>query len=260
MASSKTAEREARAARDRLRRYNARQAVYTHKVKRRLRDNVVSIVVGVVVVALAAFTQVLYFTSGPGVPPAPAPTASTDPVDEGANVGDVPDPALAESRIWTGELALNDVALGIELDGGAAPQAVASFVQGVNEGYYTGKTCHRLVDEVAFLVQCGSLTGDGATDPSYAFGPIENVPADDIYPAGTIAMARADSPYSNGRQFFIVYEDTELPGTTGGYTVFGTVTSGLDQLIEKIASQGVVDGAHDGAPVIATTITRVSVN
>src|SRR5690554_6766152 len=49
--ASKTAERDARAARDRLRRYNARQAVHAHKVRRRLRDNVIWIVVAVLVIA-----------------------------------------------------------------------------------------------------------------------------------------------------------------------------------------------------------------
>jgi hypothetical protein len=36
------------------------------------------------------------------------------------------------------------------------------------------------------------------------------------------------------------------------------VTSGLDQLIEQIASKGVADGVHDGAPVVSTTISSVT--
>lgn len=261
MAPSKTAEREARAARDRLRRYNARQQVHAHKTRRRLRDNVTWIVVAVVTIALATATQVLYFTAGPGVPP-PAPTETSDPTDEGSNVGDVPPPSLAEARTWTGELALNDVALGIELDGAAAPQAVSAFLQDVQQGYYTGKTCHRLTDGGFFVLQCGSLDGSGGGDPEFSYGPIENAPADDVYPAGTIAMARASGDaYSNGHQFFIVYEDTTIPSdAAGGYTVVGTVTTGLDQLIEQIASKGVADTDGDGPPVVATTITRVSLN
>src|SRR5690606_34601729 len=116
VAPSKTAERDARAARDRLRRYNARQAVHAHKVRRRLRDNVIWIVVAVLVIALAAFTQVLYFSVGPGKP-APAPTETMDPPAdpgaEGTNAEAVPDASLAEARTWTGEIVLNDVALGI---------------------------------------------------------------------------------------------------------------------------------------------------
>ena len=260
MASSKTAEREAREARDRLRRYNARQAVHAHKVRRRTRDNIVWIVVAVLVIALAAFTQVLYFTAGPGVPP-PAPEETTEPVDEGANSEGVPDPSLAEASTWTGQLTLNDVELGIELDGAAAPQAVSAFIHDAQSDYFPGKTCHRLTDNGFFVLQCGSIDGAGGGDPDYTYGPVENAPADNVYPAGTIAMARAGGDaFSNGHQFFIVYGDTTIPAdAAGGYSVIGTVTSGLDQLIEQIASKGIVDGANDGAPVVPTTITGVTV-
>jgi peptidyl-prolyl cis-trans isomerase B (cyclophilin B) len=259
VASSKTAEREARVARERLRQYNARQSVHTHKVSRRRRDNVLWVIVGLLVVTAAAVTQVVYFSSGPGAP-APAPVESMDPVDEG-NVGDVPDPSLAEARTWTGELTLNDVALGIELDGAAAPQGVSAFIQDVRNEYFPAKTCHRLTNAGFFVLQCGSVDGAGSGDPGFRFGPIENAPSDDLYPAGTIAMARASgNAYSNGHQFFIVYEDTTIPSdSAGGYTVIGSVTSGLDELIEKVASQGVVGGATDGEPVVPTSITSVSV-
>ncbi|MHA6668047.1 peptidylprolyl isomerase [Homoserinimonas sp. A447] len=263
MAPSKTAERDARAARDRLRRYNARQAVFSHTVRRRVRDNVIWVVIAVLVITLATVTQVLYFTAGPGAPE-PAPVESADPVDpveEGSNAEAVPDPSLAEARTWTGELTLNDVALGIQLDGAAAPQAVSAFIGDVQSGYFPGKTCHRLTDNGFFVLQCGSIDGTGSGDPDYSYGPIENAPADNVYPAGTIAMARAGGDaFSNGHQFFIVYEDTTIQAdAAGGYTVIGQVTSGLDQLIEQIASKGVADGAHDGAPVVSTTITGVSV-
>lgn len=212
------------------------------------------------VIALAAYSQVLYFTVGPGVPP-PAPAETADPDAEGANSEAVPDASLAEARTWTGELTLNDVTLGIEVNGEAAPQAVSSFIQDVGSDYYAGKTCHRLTDGGFFVLQCGSIDGAGTSDPEYTFGPIENAPADGVYPAGTIAMARASGDaFSNGHQFFIVYDDTTIPAdAAGGYSVIGTVTSGLDQLIEQIASKGVVDAGSDGAPVVPTTITSVSV-
>jgi peptidyl-prolyl cis-trans isomerase B (cyclophilin B) len=260
VASSKTADREARAARDRLRRYNARQSVHAHKLSRRKRDNILWIAVAVIVIALAAATQVLYFTSGPGLPP-PAPEKTTQPQDEGSNAQAVPDATLAEARTWTGGLTINDIPLGIELDGAAAPQAVSAFINDVQTGYYPGKTCHRLTDGGFFVLQCGSLDGTGSGDPDYTYGPIENAPAGDLYPAGTIAMARASGDaFSNGHQFFIVYDDTTIPSdAAGGYTVIGKVTAGLDQLIEQIASKGVAGGSGDGAPVVPTTITGVTV-
>ncbi len=266
MAPSKSSEREAREARERLRRYNARQSVYEHQLARRRRDNILAVIGVVIIAALAAGTQVFYFTAGPGLP-APAPSASgvpaTDPnAPTGTNVGDVPDPSLSEGRLWTGDLTLNRIPLGIELNGVAAPQGVASFVASTQSEYYVGKTCHRMVFTAsAGLIQCGSFDGTGASDPTFSFGPIENSAVDGIYPAGTIALARGgDDAFSQGRQFFIVFQDASLPNdSAGGYTIIGRVTTGLDELVAQIASAGVVDGAEDGAPVVSTSITSLTI-
>lgn len=263
MARSKNAERDAREARERLRRFTARQKVHTAQVNRRRRDNIVAISGAIAIAALAAVTQVVYFTAGPGVP-TPEPSASASaPVDAttGTNIGDIPDPSTAENRVWTGTLTLNDSTMDIELDGTRAPQAVAVFVQEVREGYFTGKTCHRLTTSPTRLIQCGSLDGTGAGDPNFRFGPIENAPADDIYPAGTIALARTGgAAYSQGHQFFIMLDDGKLPSdAAGGYTVFGTVTAGLDGVISAIADAGTKDGSDDGRPAVPTTITGVTI-
>ncbi len=111
------------------------------------------------------------------------------------------------------------------------------------------------------MLQCGSVDGAGGGDLGYSFGPVENAPADDVYPAGTIAMARqSDNAYSNGSQFFIVYADTTITSdTAGGYTVIGQVTSGLDQLIASVVDADTADGSSDGAPLVPTTITSVTV-
>jgi peptidyl-prolyl cis-trans isomerase B (cyclophilin B) len=261
VAASKNQEREAREARDRLKRYNARQAVHTHQVTRRRRDNIFAVLGVIVVAALATATQVFYFTAGPGRPVAsPSPSASASP-----NVGNVPSPDLSEHRTWTGELDLNAVPLAISLDGAAAPQAVAAFVQDVQDGYYTGKTCHRLVnDPGAGLIQCGSEDGTGGSATDFSYGPVENAPADGIYKRGIIAIARSSGKaYSQDHQFFIVFADATLPSdAAGGYTVIGAVTSGLDQLETDIVSGGIAPGgssADDGSPVIPTTITKVTI-
>jgi peptidyl-prolyl cis-trans isomerase B (cyclophilin B) len=257
-------QREQREARDRLQRYAARQEVHAHQTKRRLRDNIIAIAGVLVVAALAATTQIFYFTAGPGAP-TPEPSASASAPPTGTNVG-APDAALAESRVWTGELTINAIELGIELDGVNAPQATAGWVQAAATDYYPGKTCHRLATTAGFaFLQCGSLDGTGASDPGFSYGPIENAPADGIYPAGTIAMARsAGDAYSNGHQFFIVTDATTL-GTdeAGGYTVVGKVTSGLEHLIDQITSKGIdpeqigADG-QSGAPLVPAAITSLT--
>lgn len=237
--------------------------MHAHQNTRRLRDNVIAVAGVVLIAGLAAATQIFYFSAGPGAP-TPAPSASASDAPAGANVG-APDPTLSEYRTWTGELVLNDdITLGIELDGLKAPQATAGFVRDAEDGYFEGKTCHRLADSDGFaFLQCGSLDGTGAGDPGYSFGPIENAPADNIYPAGTIAMARAgNDAYSNGHQFFIVTADTTLGAdSAGGYTIVGHVTSGLQDLIDKVTSQGIGEVGSDGltgTPVVPTTITRVT--
>jgi len=262
VASSKKHSREQREARERLRQYTARTAVHQGTIARRKRDNLLAVGGGLLVIALVATAQVFYFSAGPGMPE-PAPSFTADPtVSEPSNIGDVPDPALAEARIWTGELTLNDVALEIELDGSAAPQAVASLVDSAASGYYLGTSCHRLVvTESAGLIQCGSLDGTGASDPNFAYGPVENSGVGGFYPAGTIAMARtADNAFSNGRQFFIVFDDAIIPDdTAGGYSIVGQVVSGLDTLQTEIVAGGIVDDAQDGAPVTDTTITGFTI-
>lgn len=263
-------DREARQARERLRVYEARQEVHRRQGGRRRRDNIIAIVGVVVVATLATLTQVYYFSAGPGKPKA-VPSVSASPSASatassaaGSNLG-APNKATAEDRTWTGTLELNSVKMDISLDGKAAPQAVAGFVRDVKDKYFPGKTCHRLAKSTGFgILQCGSIDGKGGEDPSYHFGPVENAPADNVYPAGTIAMARAkDDGYSNGHQFFIVFDQSTIPSDpAGGYTVIGKVTSGLDELKSTIVAGGITPGANgpdDGSPTIPTKITSVTI-
>lgn len=259
-------DRESREARERLRVYQARQTVHQGQRTRRLRDNVLAAVGVLVLVGLASTAQVLYFTSGPGAPTpsssasgSPAPSASAS-ASAGTNVGDIPSPSTAEGKTWTGTLTLNDIALKYSLDGKQAPQAVAVWLQEVKQGYFDGKTCHRVV--TGSLIQCGSEDGKGTSETDFSFGPIENAPSDQSYPAGTIALARAgDNGYSQGHQFFIVTKDTPLPNdSAGGYTIFGRVTSNLDSLASGIVDKGTTDPQGDGAPTVPTTITSVTVS
>lgn len=273
MSAKKQSNRQARTSRERVRAYRARQAVHEHKKRRRIRDNVIAVVGLLVIVTLAVLAQLVYFGSGPGATtptasPSPSPSASASASSEGQNTGDVPDASLAENRTWTGTLTINGIPLGVRLDGAKAPQAVASAIHLAQSGFYAGTVCHRLTTAEEFKVlQCGDPHGDdpdlaGQGGPGYAYGPIENAPADNVYPAGTIAMARqGGNAYSMGSQFFIVYGDTTIPpDAAGGYTVFGHVTSGLDALIAQVADAGVQGGGTDGVPVVTPTITGFEVH
>jgi peptidyl-prolyl cis-trans isomerase B (cyclophilin B) len=267
VAPSKNTDREAREARDRLRRYNARQAVHAHQSKRRVRDNIFALIGLVVVATLATFTQIYYFSAGPGKPVAkasatPTPTA-TPTAAAGKNIGNVPPTSVAQAKAWTGTLELNNVKLGIALIGAAAPQAVSSFLTDAKSGYFDGTLCWRMTNETKFYVlQCGTTSATGAdVGAAYSFGPLENTPADNVYPAGSIVEARtSNNAYGSGHQFFITYKDTTIPAdTAGGYSIFGRVTSGLDELNSKITSKGVQGGSVDGPPVVTTKVTSVTI-
>jgi len=220
----------------------------------------------VAVLALGLGAVAVVSLTRDGGQPAAAPTDGSAPVQaplatyppRTGNGGVVPDVALAEDRSWTGTISTSAGDVGIELDGQAAPQAVANFVTLAAEGYFDDTICHRLVPEGIYVLQCGDPTATGTGGPGYSWGPVENAPADDVYPAGTIAMARiGGDAESMGSQFFLVYEDSQIPSdAAGGYTVFGHITSGLD-VVKAIADAGTQDGSE--RPVTDVTIEGVEI-
>lgn len=269
MAASKR-EREREYERRRYEKWQERRTV--KRAKRRRQQIIAGGIVGVLVVGAAVTGVVL--ASGDDTaatdPTATATatqseTAATDGSTTGGstaartgNNGEVPDPALAEGRTWTGTITTNQGTLGVELDGAAAPQAVANFVTLAAEGYFDNTSCHRLTTSGIYVLQCGDPTATGSGGPGYSWGPIENAPDGDVYPAGTLAMARVGGDgESMGSQFFIVYGESNISSdAAGGYTVFGQITSGLD-VVQAIADAGVSGGASDGTPATSVIIEGV---
>ena len=189
----------------------------------------------------------------------PSAEATTEPTDAPTTPDpDVPDPSVAEGRTWTANLSTTVGDITIELDGAAAPQGVAAFLTLALDGDYTDTSCDRLTTSTIFLLECGDPgTGDGA--PTWRFGPIENAPVDDVYPAGTVAMDRdPGDPASMGGRFFIVYEDSTIQAdSAGGYTVIGRVTEGMDAL-RLVATAGIASGTAD-TPATDVTIEGVEI-
>jgi peptidyl-prolyl cis-trans isomerase B (cyclophilin B) len=246
--------------RRRYEKWQQRQA--TQRARRRRLQVIVSSILGVVLVgvgvaAAVGLTQHRTTSANPTAP------ATGSPAPSASSTRTLPAASLAQGRTWTGTLTLNTGALGIDLDGAKAPQAVANFITLANDGFFNGTTCHRLALSIHVL-QCGDPTATGAAGsggtggPGYEWGPIENAPANNVYPAGTIAMARASGNGSSmGSQFFLVYQDATIPSdSAGGYTIFGHITSGLD-VLQAIADAGVTGGASDGAPASHVTIEGV---
>ncbi len=237
--------REREYARRRHEKWLAHQAeVKARQVRRR---TIAGGILGVLVLA-GAVVLAVSLAKGPAASAAatPSPTASTA----------LPPASLAEGRTWTSVLTTSVGDLTIELDGAAAPQAVANFISLSRSGFFDGTSCHRLTTAAAdgiSVLQCGDPTGTGTGGPGYSWGPIENAPADGVYKAGTVAMARtANDGSSMGSQFFVVYADSTIPAdTAGGYTVLGTVTKGLD-LVEQVGAAGI---STDNPPAPATPVT-----
>ena len=246
--------RESRVARERLRAYEARQELHSRLITRRKRDNLFFGIAAAVVVALAITSQVRFATSHQ---PEAATTSSAIPSTAPTADAAIPNASLAQNRVWTGTITINDIPLGVSLNGVAAPQAVASTISLAMSGFYNGTTCHRLTTAGIWVLQCGDPNGDGSGGPGYSYGPVENAPVDNIYPAGTLAMARqSGNDSSMGSQFFIVYKDSPIPAdTAGGYTVIGQITSGLDALNAAVLAQGTTDGSADGSPLVPATIS-----
>ncbi|GAA3882794.1 peptidylprolyl isomerase [Streptomyces sedi] len=233
--------------------YERQQRRRAERARRGRRYRVVAAVVGVVVVAGGATGLALWLGGDDDSPSDAASSPSDGPTEEAPEVEDpCAEPAAGEPSgdqwdeepeltVDTGAEQLMTLAttcgdIQLTLDPEAAPRTVNSFDFLAGEGFFDHTPCHRLTTEGIYVLQCGDPTGTGQGGPGYEL-PDENLDAPEVgegvYPAGTVAMANS-GPDTGGSQFFLVYQDSELPPN---YTPFGEVTGGLD-VLEKIAEAG----------------------
>ncbi|MDV8000331.1 peptidylprolyl isomerase [Rhodococcus sp. IEGM 1408] len=163
---------------------------------------------------------------------------------------DAEPPAGDQARKGTADLTITTDrgAIPITLDRSGAPCNVASFVHLAEQQYFDDSECHRLTVSAEgpglSVLQCGDPTGTGLSGPGYAVvdePPTDLAVSEDgsgsaIYPRGTVAMAKSQSPNSAGSQFFLVYEDSTLPPE---YTVMGTIGEPGLKVLDDIAKTGV---------------------
>ena len=185
-------------------------------------------------------------------------TTTPEATPEAAPAVDLPNAGITESNKATISFTTNQGEIVIETTPSLAPLTVNAIAALAQKNYFDKTICHRLTTEGIFVLQCGDPTGTGTGGPGFNI-PDENLPeaVENNYPAGTVAMANA-GPGTSGSQFFLVYQDTTLGPD---YTIWGSITSGLD-ILQTIASAGVVDGGTDGAPVSGVTIesTKVTIS
>ena len=245
-------------------RQQARRADRAARIRRRQQ------IAGVATAGLLVVGGVTYAAlagGGDGVQTTAEPSASADPSVDPSAATACPAPAASEPResgtydkpelsidpaaTYIATLSTNCGSIGLTLDS-AAPETVNSFRFLAGEGFFDGTPCHRLTTDGLYVLQCGDPTGTGSGGPGYGFG-IENAPPDGVYPAGTVAMARTADPNSNGSQFFLVYQDSTLPVEGGGYSIFGTITEGLDA-VQKVADAGTAPDEKPLQPIALETV------
>ncbi len=181
--------------------------------------------------------------------PCDYPTDGAEPAKEvKAPPADAPDTGETAAVIATSAGDV-DITLGQE----ATPCTVNSFVSLAEQGYFDDTECHRLTTEGIFVLQCGDPSASGMGGPGSSFD--DELSGEETYPAGTLAMANA-GPNTNGSQFFIVYDDSQLGPA---YTVFGTVGADGLQVVQDIAAKGAQGGAPDGPPAEKVVIESVTV-
>ena len=159
---------------------------------------------------------------------------------------------------YTATITTNRGTVVISLLNTKAPCTVNSFVSLAVQKFFTNTPSHRLTTAPSgiYVLQCGDPTGTGSGGPGYEFYT-ENLKGA-TYPAGTVAMANANSPSTNGSQFFLVYKNTPLPPQ---YTPFGTISSGLN-VIQAVAAAGTdnSNGTGDGHPKENVQIESVTIS
>lgn len=147
----------------------------------------------------------------------------------------------------------------VEFYAADAPNTVASFIELADAGFYDGIKFHRVI--ARFVVQGGDpqtrdYPGDEvrAVVEGTAAGPMFGTGGpgwtqkaefnNRKHVAGTLAMARSQSPDSAGSQFYICLEPQ--PSLDNQYTVFGQVIEGMD----------VVRTIEVGDEILSITIER----
>ncbi|WP_055492862.1 peptidylprolyl isomerase [Streptomyces sp. TP-A0356] len=241
--------------------------------KARVRNSVIASVLGVVLVgsvvsfAAGVFKNDKKANAGAEVSPsASAPSKAPDPCQKPAE-GKVKslswknEPAMTidTSAKYTMKLATTCGDIGIALKTDAAPHTVNSFNFLAGQGFFDHTKCHRLTTNGIYVLQCGDPKGTGTGGPGYTI-PDENLKdaslKGNVYPAGTIAMANTGQKHTGGSQFFLVYQNSQLPPS---YTPFGTVDAAGLAVLKKIAAAGESTGAGDGAPNATVVINKATV-
>src|SRR5438270_394564 len=136
----------------------------------------------------------------------------------------------------------------IEMRPDLAPATVAQIKTLARQGFYDGIVFHRVID--GFMAQTGDPKGDGTGGSGH---PLKAEFSNEKHVRGTVSMARASDPNSADSQFFIMFGPS--PSLDGKYTIWGMVTSGMDN-VDKIKKG---DSARNGTVANPDKIIKMQV-
>ncbi|MDG2025660.1 MAG: peptidylprolyl isomerase [Acidimicrobiales bacterium] len=141
----------------------------------------------------------------------------------------------------------------MDLDASKAPTIANNFVVLARYGYYDDTPFHRIIP--GFVIQGGDAVGSplGTGDPGYSVA--DELPEEGEYIVGSVAMANS-GPDTNGSQFFVITGDNGV-GLPPLYSLFATVTEGLDVVLEIEGTETTFgDAPVDNIIINSVTITE----
>jgi cyclophilin family peptidyl-prolyl cis-trans isomerase len=163
-----------------------------------------------------------------------------------------PPMTIDASKTYTATVTTDIGPFTIRLDPKTAPKAVNSFVFLAQQHFFDCIIFHRVIP--TFVDQTGDPTGKGTGGPGYQFADELPKTASPQYPLGSVAMANS-GVNTNGSQFFIV-AGSQGEALQPNYSLFGTVTSGMD-VVDKINAAGSSSGTPNPLHrMVSVTITE----
>lgn len=139
-----------------------------------------------------------------------------------------------------------------------APKSVTNFIALADAGRYDDTIFHRItkLEKSGFaVVQGGDYTNFNGTGGVSAYGEGFGLEVSDYLRnlKGSLAMARSNSPDSNGSQFY--FNASENGAFDGNYTVFGQIYEGMD-VLEAISK---VDTDSNDRPVDDVIVKNIEI-
>jgi peptidylprolyl isomerase len=207
---------------------------------------------------------------GPWTPPKPTPIVQATCDLKTHICTKAPVMTIDTSKVYTATIKTARGDIVITLDAKGAPNAVNNFVFLANQHWYDGTYFWRVEvpgkpspldgsTSQLSLVQGGSVKDDGTDDNTIPGYTINDDPVTGNYTPGTVAMANSGSANTGAAQFFIdIGDESQFFSKT--YSIFGTVTSGMDvvkklQPKDKIESITIAVTTPTSTPTAAATGT-----